>query len=481
MRRDALFSLALLTVPAAPASAHSFGTIYTLPVPFWLYAWAASASLVLSFGAIAWLASAQAPAASAPGRPRPFPARPWRWLQGFSLLGFALCVATGLFGNVDPYANFNMTFFWILFLLGFAYAVALLGNAYPRLAPWRLLAEGLARLWPGLHQGRGGARLARLSARLGIVPALLLFMLLISVELFGDLGPRGLALALLIHLLLMLLGAALIGIEATARTLDPFGPFFALLGRLSPLAWSGTSPPVLGWRGWAGGLREPLPDERGWGLFLLAMLATTAYDGLHEAQPWVELFWLQLYPCCLQDWAGANPLLAYPRLRELYAVWQLAGLWLAPLLYAAVYALGIALVAWAGGAARAAPLRRAFLPSLLPIVLVYHITHYYTLIESQGVKIIALVSDPFGWGWNLFGTADWLQRSIVPDTAVVWHVQVGLILAGHVWSVVAAHHEALRQFDGAARATRSQLPMLALMVAFTVAGLWILAQPIKAV
>lgn len=83
-------------------------------------------------------------------------------------------------------------------------------------------------------------------------------------------------------------------------------------------------------------------------------------------------------------------------------------------------------------------------PPLLPIVLVYHVTHYYTLVQTQGVKVIALVSDPFGFGWNLFGTATWLRGSIIPDMNIVWHTQVGLLLAGHIASVVVVHLEVRR-------------------------------------
>src|SRR3546814_11877244 len=94
----------------------------------------------------------------------------------------------------------------------------------------------------------------------------------------------------------------------------------------------------------------------------------------------------------------------------------------------------------------------AFAFSLLPIVLVYNITHYYTLMFTQGVKIISLLSDPFGWGWNLFGTAGLLRAPILPSMSMVWHTQVGLILFGHIVSVYIAHVEALLLFPSRARA-----------------------------
>lgn len=118
--------------------------------------------------------------------------------------------------------------------------------------------------------------------------------------------------------------------------------------------------------------------------------------------------------------------------------------------------------------------------TLLPIAFVYHLTHYATLILSHGLKIISLASDPFGWQWNLFGTLHSYRAPILPDMAVVWHSQVGLILIGHVVSVWVAHRVALQFFGVRGKAMLSQLPMLALMIGFTIAGLWILAQPLTA-
>ena len=39
----------LLIAGCGRAEAHSFGVIYNLPIPVWMYAFAASATLVLSF------------------------------------------------------------------------------------------------------------------------------------------------------------------------------------------------------------------------------------------------------------------------------------------------------------------------------------------------------------------------------------------------------------------------------------------------
>jgi hypothetical protein len=83
-----------------------------------------------------------------------------------------------------------------------------------------------------------------------------------------------------------------------------------------------------------------------------------------------------------------------------------------------------------------------------------------------------------GWGWDLFGTAGYEIRVGVVSAAFVWYSQVVLIVAGHVLAVYLAHMVSLRFFGSPKLALRSQLPMLVLMILYTIFSLWILSQPI---
>ena len=114
----------------------------------------------------------------------------------------------------------------------------------------------------------------------------------------------------------------------------------------------------------------------------------------------------------------------------------------------------------------------------MPIALVYQAAHCFTYLLTEGQLIFALVSDPFGWGWDLFGTAGYGPNISVVDAASVWYSQVALIVGGHVFAVYLAHAAALRHMPDAERALRSQFPMVALMILYTVLGLWILSQPV---
>jgi hypothetical protein len=121
------------------------------------------------------------------------------------------------------------------------------------------------------------------------------------------------------------------------------------------------------------------------------------------------------------------------------------------------------------------PLAADFLQSLVPIALVYAVAHYFTLLVVQGQYAWPLASDPFGFGWDLFGTFDYAPNIAPFSPNTVWYVQVGALVAGHVAGLAVAHDRAvsiLPERD----ALRSQYAMLALMVLYTVGGLWLLSR-----
>ncbi len=93
------------------------------------------------------------------------------------------------------------------------------------------------------------------------------------------------------------------------------------------------------------------------------------------------------------------------------------------------------------------------------------------MFEGQG--FYALASDPFGWGWDLFGTASRPINYRAMSMATISYVQAGAIVVGHVAGVVLAHDRAVATFRPRL-ATRSQYPLLAAMVVYTVGGLVLL-------
>ena len=123
-------------------------------------------------------------------------------------------------------------------------------------------------------------------------------------------------------------------------------------------------------------------------------------------------------------------------------------------------------------------LARTFVYSLIPIALAYNIAHFFTLLAINGQLIISLASDPFGYGWNLLGTANYKVNIGFINAKFAWLLGVTVIVLGHVIAVYIAHVIALQKIKSPKAALRSQYPMLVLMVIYTVISLWIIAQPI---
>lgn len=470
-------------VAAGPALAHTFAAPYTLPVPFWMYAWGAAAALVLSFAVVAIFS--RTPSATDPTRTlvqttdaalEPWPrSTGWRIGQVLSVALLALTVATGLIGTPNPFANFNMTFFWIVFVLGVPYLTALTGDVYRFVNPWRALCEALVRVWPAAlpHAAPAGRALA-------FGPAIVLYMAFIWLELFGHTTPKTLAWALLGYTAIQVIGARIWGIDAWFRRGEFFAVFLRLIGQMAPrvhsVAPDGT---VTGrWRLPFVGLLDAKPVHAGLTVFVLFMLSGTAFDGLHDSAPWSLLFWRHVYPVIEPLVVLAAPQQPYVLAARVFNWWQWAALVASPFVYLVAYLGALKLTQrLSAGSPSLRDVGLAFATSLVPIAFVYHVTHYYTLLLSQGTAIVKLVSDPFGWGWNLFGTKG-MGGAVFIDANTIWHTQVGLILIGHVASVYLAHVVALRVFRSNRRAWVSQLPMLLLMVGLTAAGLWILSLPL---
>jgi hypothetical protein len=151
-----VIQLILFTVGCGGAEAHSFGVMYTLPIPFWMYAFAVSATLALSFLMIGIFATGQSPdrVSRSIEIQVVVPPAVWTILRGLSVVLLVLTILTGLFGTQNPFSNFSLTFFWIGFVLGFAYLTALVGDLYAFINPWQVLCDIIERSRPKAFKGR---------------------------------------------------------------------------------------------------------------------------------------------------------------------------------------------------------------------------------------------------------------------------------------------------------------------------------------
>jgi hypothetical protein len=116
--------------------------------------------------------------------------------------------------------------------------------------------------------------------------------------------------------------------------------------------------------------------------------------------------------------------------------------------------------------------------TLVPIALAYHLAHYLSFLLLAGQLILPPASDPFGLGWDLFGTANRTLDIGIVIMRTVWWTAVIAIVVGHVYAVYLAHVMALRLYGSGRPALLSQLPLVLLMIGYTMISLWILSQPI---
>jgi hypothetical protein len=144
-------------------------------------------------------------------------------------------------------------------------------------------------------------------------------------------------------------------------------------------------------------------------------------------------------------------------------------------LISGLYRLGVLGMRSIGRGGDATELSRRFVHSLIPIALAYVVAHYFSLLIYQGQAMAFLVSDPLGDGSNFLGTATATIDYNVIGANGVWYVQVFALVLGHAAGLTLAHDRALVVYERVRDATRSQYWMLAVMVAFTSLGLWLLS------
>jgi hypothetical protein len=286
--------------------------------------------------------------------------------------------------------------------------------------------------------------------------------------------PQRVALAALAWSAVTLSGMLCFGRAAWQRNADVFAVYFEILGRFAPLA-PGPHRRGLVLRAPGAGLiataaRRAAPDNSGSAAqsgFVIAMLATVLFDGLRGGTAWgpVDAALGRALPGLLD----ANGYVA--------GSIGLAGIWLVFL--AAYWASCLAasrLVAHPGGHG-AGDMARRFALTLVPIAIGYNLAHNFSGLLIQGQNVIPLLSDPFGRGWDIFGTARRYPDIGLVDARTTWHVAIAGIVGGHVIAVWLAHRVALREFAAPRRAAMACAPLTVLMVAYTAVSLSVIAEP----
>lgn len=454
--------------------AHALSARGDLPVPAWLFAWGASIVLIVSFFALAvgWRRPRFERARWRPlagGLSRAVVSAPVQALCGLAgvfLLGVA--IYAGLEGTEAPDRNFALTFFFVTTWLGFPFFSAIFGDLFRPFNPWRAIGRAAGAGFRAL----AGRRPAHLSypERLGRWPAAVGLAAFVWLEIiYGTSGgvavgldPRAAATAALVYSGYTLAMMALFGVEKWCERGETFSVYFGMFSQLGFLAVEDGRL----------GARRPLAAAGSWAkvpgslAVVVASIGTTGFDGASEG---VFKGAIESSFEALVD-VGFGLDLASRLADTAFLALCIGGV-------AVVYLLGVRGMRTVPGAPAFAKLRDGFAHTLIPIALAYLVAHYFSLfVFQEQAQFTFLLSDPLGTGdTNLFGTAGAGIDYTAISANAIWYVQVGSLICGHALGLMLAHDRALAYWPDYRDATRSQYWMLAVMVAFTCFGLYLLS------
>lgn len=466
-RAAAYIALVSLLTPilSEAASAHALAQRYDLPLPLGYFLAGCGAAVAATFVIFALFFRKRSHSEKPASRAILVAAIPGVLVAGLRLLSVAfaiLLVIAGLFGNPGTFKNIAPVAVWVIWWVGFGFLVAFVGNIWPLINPWSAifeLAEFCARRRPGELSFR-----LHYPEWLGAWPGCALFLLFAWLELVapGRDVPRNIAIGIIIYSLMTWTGFAVFGRETWLKNGEVFSVAFGLFGRFAPLTFDKNGRYCVRVRPFAAGLLTHEPLSASMTGFVLLILGTVTVDGLMETPQWAQVVRLAIGD-------DVDP--------RLYMIMQTALLVAGPLILAALY------IATAAAMARLSrskleEVAGLFVLSLVPIAIAYHLAHYFSLFAIAGQFIIPLASDPFGYGWDLFGTSLYRIDIGIVDARFIWYLCVAAIVTGHIAAVWVGHATAVSAFGSMRIAARSQYPMLLLMVGYTMLSLWILAQPI---
>jgi hypothetical protein len=382
-------------------------------------------------------------------------------VQAASVALFLVVLFSALFGTEVELRNFTPTFVYVIFWLGLPLLSVTLGDVWRVLSPWRAVADAV--VWVLERAGYEARPLYSFPERLGRYPAAVALFAFVALELAHPrpAAPRTLAIAISLYTYWALAGMAVYGRETWTRSGEGFAVMFNLLSRIAPIGVRERRV-VVRWPFTGLGGVDRVPGTL---VFVAVMLGSTSFDGFSRTSTWQNLLG-DVRERLVDRSLAVNDL----------ATTGVNLLGLAALVGAVVLTYVVAVESARRLVRAPRNLVPDFVLSLVPIALGYMVAHYFSLFVLQGQFIFFLASDPLGRGWDLFGTADVQPDLTLLSPNTIWYVQVVALVVGHVAGLAIAHDRAVALFENRENALRSQYPMLALMVLYTVGGLWLLSQ-----
>jgi hypothetical protein len=441
--------------------AHAAPVQYKFPLPIWLYVCAGGAAVLLSAPAAAF-AIGEGPVQER--RSRPIKLRLGRVGLAITTVLFVWALAGGLFATGDEAGEFfenPMTVLtWVDFWVGLGVVSFFVGYVWDFVSPLNAAAR-----WLDGRLAQAEVQPLRYPERLGQWPAVALLLVWTWMELIWDPAkePRTLALIVLAYFVVSLVGSALFGAATWLGNVELFTVLSRTFARFAVLELTPRDPDdwlaapreerTVCLRPYGAGLRTDPPLPVAGGAFVLTALATVVFDGWSQTDRFGQL----------QQWFYDR----WSYLADHVDVLQTLSL----VFVVVVFVLAFVLVARDAA--------REVAPTLIPIAGAYFVAHYFAYLMIAGQYTLGVLVDPFARQWNPAGLGEYAAWKGITPAWLVWWSQVIIIVWGHVAAVFAAHRLVVGRAN-VRRALVLQFPLVLLMVGYTIAGLWVLAQQIKA-
>ena len=432
--------------------AHGVGQVYELPIPLWLYLLAAAATVLVSFLVRAFARSqpevsegraVSGRAVAGPGVGRALVLV----LRGVALFFLILTLVAGALTR-EVGLGFTTLSFWVGLVVGMTFLNSLMDGAWDAADPWAT-TERFYRLG---DEPESTGRAPWWLAPLGIY-------VLFWFELVSGVGFDAFWVVVALGLYSLVVFSFRARLGSAWNEADPFAVLFGFAGLCAPLRLSEEgifrkSPVADLSQG------RPMPLSLYSALFVV--LASTTLDNVRETVGWNN---------CLNA-------LGLGEVSSMLIDSVALMLFTLPFFLTFRLATGVAHSSL-GRSAPAEDTARRFGWSMVPIAIAYVLAHNAPLFISGLPQFLRALSDPFDRGWNLLGTSQAFE-GFAASPKLVWFLEIAIIVGGHILAVLAAHRTAVNLAEDHRRAVRSQYALTALMSVYTIATLWLLAQPLVA-
>jgi hypothetical protein len=403
-----------------PILAHGFGGSNGLPLPRWLLAYGIGFAVVTTFVVLRITQPQPAAPKEAAVTDEPPRGPLFATTRAIGLLALVAIFVTAAVGKDDASANVAPVTVIVLFFLGWQVVSVVAGDLFWWFNPFDTLARGSRRSeastdTPDPHW----------------TAAAFLFAFVWFVFAYPEFyppRPHEIAWFLAVYTIAVVAGAAVWG-RAWVRDGEGFGALFGLLGR-----------------------RRARPATNGTVALLCVYLGAILFDAVSQTNWWVDVLGTS------RGWSERV-------INTVGLVWAVAGV-------AVVYVAAAAVTARLIGR-RTAEISGMFAPVLVPLGFAWSFAHYLNGFLADAQNFVALISDPLGRGWNLFGTINNVvnYRWLTPNQS--GSIQAVALLVGCVVSAVRVHRAAFMSFRGE-RAVWARYPLGAALVAGAVGAVTLL-------